>query len=150
MEKNIELLRKTLEHMKRFPEKHDQGNWINFDADIFPPAASACATTMCTAGHAAALAGADVPTYGQIYDIGWKLDKDGKLSILGQHVSEWAADKLGMNGDEQNYIFLCLDEERVFDKIEELLKLWENGEEFYYNHIDEDDDSDTCICDDCC
>lgn len=149
MAKNIELLRKTLEHMKKFPEKHDQGNWIYFDDDIFPPVASACATTMCTAGHAAALAGADVPNYGQIYDIGWRLDENGKLSVPGTHVSEWAAAKLGMNDDEQNYIFLCMNEDRVFEKIEELLKLWENGEEFHYPADEDNEDEYDCMCDRC-
>lgn len=151
MAKNIELLRKTLEHMKKFPEKHDQGNWIAFDDEVWPPKYSACNTTMCTAGHAAALAGAEVPNYGQIANIGWRLDKNGKLSESGTHVSEWAAAELGMNDEEQNYIFLCMNEEGVFDRIEELLKLWENGEEFSYTTEEDDeyDDDLYCGCDEC-
>lgn len=129
-EKNIALLRKTMEFMKANPEKHQQSGWITFDDDTyFNRNETACHTAMCTAGHAAAIAGADIPTFGQSYYDGWYLNSEGKLSEYGTHVSDWVAEKLGLNMDEYNYIFLCLENDKVFERIEEVLQLWDNGEE---------------------
>lgn len=48
MERNIELLQKTMQHIKDHPEQHHQSTWI---------ATSHCGTAACFAGHAALLSG---------------------------------------------------------------------------------------------
>ena len=45
---NVELLRKTLEHITAHPEEWDQGIWARRDA---------CGTALCAAGHAVQIAG---------------------------------------------------------------------------------------------
>lgn len=48
--KNYPLLRKTLEHIEAHPEEHNQMYWGE---------KTACGTTLCFAGHAVLLAGAE-------------------------------------------------------------------------------------------
>lgn len=136
---NIELLRKTKEHMQSNPGLHNQGTWISF-----PVAAEShmCHTTMCTAGHAAMLAGAEIPTFEQYLNVGWVLNKDGKIDRDGEGVASWAEAQLGLNDDEYNYLFFCMDKEELFARIDQVLALWEEGKHFNYdtcNIIGEDD-----------
>jgi len=137
--KNIPLLRKTMEFMKAHPGVHDQAGWIGFGDKH---TSTACHTTMCTAGHAAVLSGADIPTLGQFWRDNWRLTSEGRLAKgeSGQHVSQWAKEQLGFNDDEEWYIFMCLSDELVFERIEEVLSLWENGQEFVRNFEDYDEE----------
>lgn len=129
---NIELLKKTKEHMLANPEIHSQGTWISFPNDYGLYNSQMCHTTMCTAGHAAVLAGAEIPTLGQYLDMGWTLDEEGKLSYNGLGVASWAEEKLGLTGDEYNYLFFCLRKEDLFPRIDQIIGLWESGQEFNY------------------
>jgi|SRR5688500_1023583 len=127
---NIELLKKTKEHMQANPEKHNQGTWISFPSYS---SSNLCHTTMCTAGHAAVLAGAEVPNSGEHAQMGWTLNQEGKLDYYGDNVATWASDKLGLNEEEYNYLFFSLDKEELFARIDQVLSLWEEGKEFDYN-----------------
>lgn len=123
---NISLMKKTLEFIKLNPEKHKQAGWIGFSDEVWDNYEyNACHTTLCTAGHAAVLAGAEVPTFGVLEENGWYLNEDGKLDWNGLHVSDWASAKLGMTSLEYNYIFLCLDDAIALRRIEQVIALWE-------------------------
>lgn len=126
---NIELLKKTKEFMQANPSLHNQDTWIKFRGVA---STNMCHTSMCTAGHAAVLAGAQVPTHAQYVDNGWTLSKEGKIEYWGDAVSLWAGDKLGFNDHEYNYIFFCLDKTTLFQRIDQLIALWEEGKEFDY------------------
>lgn len=142
---NIELLRKTKEHMQANPELHNQGTWISFpDSNRFPYNANLCHTTMCTAGHAAVLAGAEIPTFDQYCRVGWVLNQEGKVHQNGEGVASWAAERLGLNDDEFNYLFFSMDKEELFARVDQVLGLWESGAQFDYNtsEIIGDDDRD--------
>lgn len=136
---NVELLRKTKEFMQANPGLHNQDTWISF-----PGAARSnmCHTSMCTAGHAAVLAGAQVPTYEQYLDSGWTLSSDGAINYWGDPVAMWASEKLGFNDNEYNYIFFCIDKTVLFQRIDQLIALWEAGKEFDYFTCESIGDSD--------
>jgi len=153
---NIQLLQATLDLLKSQPEMHDQSEWIGFrgffdTAEAVESTPNMCHTTMCTAGHAAAIAGAEVPTLKHYYYNGWRLHPDGKLALKGsggQGVAVWAADALGVNPEEADYIFYCDDDEMVIKRIEQVIELWKNGEEFSYDWSDPiyDEDRHDCEC----
>lgn len=124
---NIELLRKTKEHMQANPERHNQGTWIAFPGGHN---GNMCHTTMCTAGHAAVLAGAEIPNLGQYLEVGWTLNKEGRLDYNGVGVATWAEQQLGLTGDEYSYLFYCMDKEDLFPRIDQLIQLWEEGKHF--------------------
>jgi hypothetical protein len=129
---NIELLKKTKEYMQANPEKHNQGTWISFPS-ASAPLSNMCHTTMCTAGHAAVLAGAEVPTFQEYLEVGWTLNPEGKVDYCGDGVATWASDRLGLNCDEYDYLFFSLDKEELFARIDQVLALWESGQQFDYN-----------------
>jgi len=106
-EKNVPLLLATMALIKMFPEKHDQGTWVN-----------PCATTMCFAGHAASISGASFDP------VVFRLEEEWILNDQGNHVSEreahtddwerkegykfvseFAKDKLGLTQHEADYLF---------------------------------------------
>lgn len=121
-------MKETLEFIKFNPEKHKQSSWIRFDDTVwYNHQYNACHTTLCTAGHAAVLAGAEVPTFGALDTDGWYLNPEGKLDWNGIHVSDWASAKLGMTRMEFDYIFLCLDDTVALKRIEQVIALWEEG-----------------------
>jgi hypothetical protein len=137
---NIELLRKTREFMEANPRVHNQSTWISFSDAA---ESNMCHTTMCTAGHAAVMAGAEVPTYDEYLEMGWILNDEGKLAYYGEGVASWAGAKLGLNDDEHNYLFFCMRKESLFERIDQLIQLWEAGEQFEYHTcevIDPDED----------
>lgn len=139
---NIELLKKTKEFMHANPEVHSQSTWISFPDDGRYND-HMCHTSMCTAGHAAMLAGAQVPTRAQYVDMGWNVDEEGKLAYYGEGIASWASEKLGFNDNEYNYIFFCMNKTILFQRIDQLIALWEAGKEFNYDTCeiigDEDD-----------
>lgn len=130
---NIELLRKTKEHMQSNPGLHNQGTWIRFPDSARPPYNNLCHTSMCTAGHAAVLAGAQVPTYDEYIEMGWILNEEGKLAYYGEGVAGWAGTKLGLNECEYDYLFFCMDKEELFARIDQVLALWDQGRQFDYS-----------------
>lgn len=134
MEKNIQLLKDTLEWLKNKPEQHRQTSFINFFDDEDDPdyeSPNMCHTTMCTAGHAAALAGAEIPKHNWHSEWGWSLDDEGKLvKYDGLPVEFWAREKLGFNYNENEYIFYCMSDRVVLKRIEQLIRLWEDGQSF--------------------
>lgn len=113
---NIELARKALEHIAKYPEAHDQTKWVfrNLDdglrgeayqeAKCFPVSASngehpPCGTTLCMAGWVAFLGAPE----------------GAKIDVLTGHVvlptgSEgdieyYARDLLGLSGSQANAMF---------------------------------------------
>lgn len=132
---NIELLEKTREAILANPKEHNQDDWISFGGAVWEEP-DACQTTMCTAGHAAYLSGAEVPNHYFYSNNGWRLTPEGKLTEsgngLGVPVAEWAREKLGMNCDEEDYIFYCMDNDLVIQRIDHVLDLWRMGDEFSY------------------
>lgn len=108
-EKNVPLLLATMALIKVFPEKHDQGTWVDPDP---------CGTTMCFAGHAAVISGATFDKEIFLNEDEWILDPEGKhVSEDEAHDSNWdrkdgykyvgqfAADKLGLTLEEASYLF---------------------------------------------
>lgn len=78
-EKNLKLLRETLEFIKKNPARHNQGAWVAAtDDDTGDVVNELCETSMCFAGHAALLAGGtfDIKVYA--VDFEWNVDEDGK------------------------------------------------------------------------
>lgn len=140
MTKNIALLKTTLDFIQANPDKHDQADWVEVNR---------CGTTMCFAGHAAALSGAEVPKDNKA----WRLNPDGSLVERDENgrrtggilIEDYARELLGMNYDEASFIFYCTENEEIPNRINYLIDLWERGEEYdgysYY-----DDDSESCDC----
>lgn len=134
MEKNVELLNATMDWIKANPKLHDQGDWVE-------PGNEACETTMCFAGHATILAGGtfDRKIYERDYD--WTVDaetgqhQERRVYSLGcgccdetvenqTHVANFAAKKLGLNPDEQAYLFHG---GRSLEELEEAVKKFSEG-----------------------
>lgn len=104
---NVQLLKKTLEQILKFPETHNQEDWH-------------CGTTMCIAGHAAVMAGAEL-----------KAESDGTVRLWHDGVvvsaSRFADEKLGLTDFEFNYLFFCMDNETSIKRLEQIIALWEAG-----------------------
>lgn len=146
---NLELLKATWEFIKKNPSKHQQSDFINN---------TQCGTTMCFAGHAAVLSGAEFPTDPQ--DSSWFLTPEGKLTEKnewgqrdGIYIEQYAMDVLGMSYDEAQFIFYHTSNSGFAEKIEYLIELWEEGKTYsfgYYDEYDEDyEDYEPCECSDC-
>jgi hypothetical protein len=94
---NVELLRKTLEHITAHPEEHDQTQWaVKTDG---------CGTAYCLAGHAVQLAG---------HTIRWRAAKDWKRTGLrvvacdvedGRFISDVATQELGLSSIQAADLF---------------------------------------------
>jgi hypothetical protein len=109
-EKNVPLLLATMAMIKVFPEKHDQGSWVD-----------PCNTTMCFAGHAAVISGATFDRKIHDDEDSWIVDPDGKhvdeaAAYEGDYwdgerkegykfIEEFAKDKLGLTNREADYMF---------------------------------------------
>lgn len=74
MQRNIELLQQTMQHIKDHPEEHNQATWINI---------SKCGTAACFAGRAALLSGRRT---WEALRIGY----DGGAQLLGLSLEEAA------------------------------------------------------------
>lgn len=129
-EKNIPLLLATMAMIKVFPEKHDQGSWVD-----------PCNTTMCFAGHAAVIAGATFDR--NIHDDAdsWIVDPEGKhvpeveAYDNGDYwsgsrkegykfIEEFAKEKLGLSKREADYMF---HHSRSRDQIEQAVHMFSQG-----------------------
>lgn len=107
-EKNVQLLKDTLDWIKANPKLHDQGDWVQIDEDSL----EACETPMCFAGHAALLAGGQFDKDKFAYDWDWNLDLETGEHVYVDddnenmvHVSTYASHKLGLNDTESSYLF---------------------------------------------
>ncbi len=122
---NKELLKQTLQRIKTVPMEYNQGHWVKVEE------ANVCGTTMCFAGHAAILAGAEVPDPKKHVVADWYVAKDDSNSYLNwrqaeakdcqeyETVSQFAQRALGLNWDEQDYLF---DADRTVEEIEEAVQ----------------------------
>lgn len=145
MARNLELLKQTWEFIKKNPEMHNQADFINN---------TQCGTTMCFAGHATVLSGAEFPK--EPNDSYWFLTPDGKLTEKdengarkGIYVEKYARDVLGMTDEEAQFIFYHTSNYGFAEKIEYLIELWERGESYGgYDYDDsyEDDYDGPCHC----
>lgn len=104
---NVDLLKRTLDQIVKFPETHSQGTWH-------------CETTMCIAGHAAVLAGAKlkVGSYGDT-----KLWHDGSVVSA----SRFADEALDLTDFEYSYLFLCMDDYVAIQRMKQIIGFWEQG-----------------------
>lgn len=143
--RNLELLKATREFILKNPAKHDQADWIEVREEQ-------CNTTMCFAGHAAVLAGAEQPRD----FFSWRVDEDGKLTEVvngyrsgGMLIEDYAREKLGMTYAEAEWIFYCMDNSTVLNRIDQLVEAWESGEDvdtydYGYDEYDEEEDYEDC------
>lgn len=154
---NLELLNATLEMIKANPDKYDQNSWVK--TDEYSP----CGTTMCFAGQAAVLAGAEIPDPKKHNIVDWFVSKDEKKSYLNiddvyygnnevpsEHVQDFATRELNLSFEEREYLFEC---DRTIEEIERAVReLNETGRIQTMWHDDEDDYDydDYCDCEECC
>lgn len=150
---NLELLNDTLKVIKLNPELHGQSTWVSKAEH------TTCGTTMCFAGHAAVLAGAEIPDPKKHTIDDWFVAKDENNSYLNmsqvyyandavpnQHVQDFATKALGISSEERDYLF---EADRTMDEIElavqelnetgEIQTMWEEDEDYY----------DDCGCGEC-
>lgn len=120
MEKNLVLLKETMEHILKHPETHHQGTWVD-----------PCKSTMCFAGHAAMLAGATFNPKIYLEEDEWLVDEETGKHVQWDagrsrvYVNDFAAEKLGLNDWEEAYLF------NAARTKEELIKAVEKFQEGY-------------------
>lgn len=139
---NLELLNKTLDIIKVKPEEYDQNTWVSKDED------SPCGTTMCFAGHAAILAGAEIPDPKKHIVQDWyvKLSDNSYLNYQDTsavnyneytHVQFFAQKALGITSEEQDWLFHS---DRTVEEIERAVaELNEYGQIVNMGWYDDDD-----------
>lgn len=115
-EKNIKLLNLTMDFIKTTPVKHDQSTWV-----------SPCGSTMCFAGHAAVLDGAQFneKLFKEIGD--WRIDTETKKHTRSWEsisVSSYARKALGLDWDEADYLF---EGGRTVEELEEAVRKFSAG-----------------------
>jgi|SRR5687768_6894074 len=130
---NVELLKETLEIIEKNPQNYDQSNWVRKDSN------NVCGTAMCFAGHAAVLAGAEVPDPKKHNINDWYIMEDENKSYLNYmqydalygdanaiSVRTFATEALGIRWEEADYLF---DGDRSLDEIRYAVnELVETGE----------------------
>lgn len=126
MERNLPLLRKTMDFINEHPENHNQQTWV-----------SPCGTQFCFAGHAAIIDGADFDPAKAGY--GWYIDESGKhitdfeaddfyeQGKPYRHVADHAQEILGLTSAEKMYLFAS---HRTKESLNEAVTLMEQGAEF--------------------
>lgn len=112
---NTKLLNDTVRVIQAQPEKYYQGTWISNQ--------ETCGTTMCFAGHAAVLAGAETPDPSKHEIADWYVEK-GTNKYLNwrqaghsgpyESVRQYATNALGITDAEASYLF---DGDRSWDSI---------------------------------
>lgn len=116
---NENLLKLTMLYIKTFPEKHDQGDWVN-----------PCDSTMCFAGHAAVLAGATFKNKIYREEGEWLVDpitgkhKDWNYDGDRVYIQEFASKKLGLTVRESYYLF---HQRRTHEELEKAVEMLSNG-----------------------
>lgn len=114
---NVDLLKRTLDQIVKFPEKHSQDTWH-------------CETTMCIAGHAAVLAGAKLKVG---YHGNTELWHDGMFVSA----SRFADEALDLTDFEYNYLFFCMDDDTAIRRMKQIIALWEEKGSVY--HLEDED-----------
>lgn len=112
-QKNVRLLNRTMDLIKMVPDKHNQGTWV-----------SPCGSTMCYAGHAAVLDGAEFDHKRYDRDADWHIDPETKKHVGywdedGISVGAYARKALGLTWDESDYLF---DGDRTVEELEEAVR----------------------------
>ena len=116
---NAKLLKLTMDFINLFPEKHDQGEWVD-----------PCNTTMCFAGHAATLAGATFKNKFWEKDYEWCVDMETGKHVRwnpngeNYYVSDYATKVLGLTLDEREYLF---HHNRTREQLEKAVEMLSNG-----------------------
>lgn len=142
---NKELLQKTMNLINAKPETHDQANWV------FETSNSPCGTTMCFAGHAAVLAGAEIPDPKKHLVSDWYVGEGGKyLNYLDYNnlesrkrdeatsVAFYARQALGLDYEQAEYLFgHDLSREDLEDAVEELVSTGMLSDIDFYDDSDE-------------
>lgn len=123
-----QLMQTCLEQATVFPEHHNQGSWLYFRPG------SLCGTTGCLAGHAALLGSEDAALAldsghvsefsSQIVDDVLVRDETGAEERWS--ISDLAAELLGLDGDDEDYMF---SEYRTLDE------LWEHAERLFPGEV---------------
>jgi len=145
---NLELLNSTLARIKELPQEYRQSTWVSQAEN------NVCGTTMCFAGHAAVLAGAEIPNPKKHSIVDWFVAEDENNSYLNlddayysngdtpnQHVQDFATKALGLTYKQREYLF---EADRTMDQIEQAVhELNTYGEILSY-----DDDPCECGCED--
>lgn len=115
---NTDLLHRTLDEIRDHEDKWDQGQWVNLVDDTDP----SCGTTLCFAGFAACLSGAEfVPVEefdrtiypGRFYQPD-RVVKDGDE----QHVETYAQNVLGLDATQTHALF-----HNMTDDVDELAEV---------------------------
>lgn len=131
---NVDLLKKTRDHILLFPETHDQSTWH-------------CETTMCIAGHASVLAGAKLAR-----GVDFSGDPATFMYFEGDliNAASFAEEELGLTETEANYLFFCMDEDVAVKRVDQVIALWEEGKTLddieYDDRIFTEDADDRCDC----
>lgn len=128
---NVDLLKRTLDQIVRFPKTHSQDKWH-------------CETTMCIAGHASVLAGAQL-----------RIGTMGETTLVfdGHTVSasNFAFNALDLTDFEYNYLFFCMDDDTAIKRMEQIIALWEENGSVHHledeDYIETPDGSCGCGCD---
>lgn len=136
--KNLKLLRETMDWINVHPEQHNQGVWGDYDQEL-------CQTSFCFAGHATLLAGGTFDKNVYIEDQDWTVDSetgkhvqteyvdvldeygepfDDDLKEGTEHVSDFAARKLGLSMEERTYLFSGA---RSKEELNEAIDMFEQG-----------------------
>lgn len=146
---NKELLKLTLDTIQAKPSEYYQGTWVSTTES------NVCGTTMCFAGHAAVLAGAEIPNPKKHYVADWYVGKDGQYmnwreaeaANFGdyQSVAVFARNALGLSYEDSDYIF---DGDRTEDEIVAAVDDLINDREIAgrYTYVDDEDDYGPCPC----
>lgn len=100
---NIEKARSTLAHIRKYPEQHDQAEWVN--GPVSAVAADNgdhpdCGTTMCFAGWFAFL---HAPKGARINDESHIVFPDIRAN---EHVSDFTAGELGLTDQQADALFI--------------------------------------------
>jgi hypothetical protein len=109
MERNKELIERTMQHIVDHPEEHDQATWIS----------NACGTVACFAGWALMLDGVSAQDV-----LRWS-HAAPRYSLVGSRVREVATERLGLTADEAGRLFCA---ENTRDMLQLMVKDLVNGD----------------------
>lgn len=144
---NKELLKTTLDLIKVKPEEHNQNNWVN--TSLYSP----CGTTMCFAGHAAVLSGAEIPDPKKHHVDDWYVGPNGEYINWSQKqyltpseftpIGNFAQQKLGLSTEQADYLFgPDIDVEDIEAAVYDLM----NDRDIAGLYNEDDYDDDHCPC----
>jgi hypothetical protein len=118
MERNKELIERTMQHIVDHPEAHDQRSWIS----------NACGTSACFAGWALMLDGVHAEEV-----LSWSYQYTGRHH---SRVKKEAGERLGLTPTEAFRLFR---DKNTRDMLQLMVKDLLNGEELRFTHQYEED-----------